>query len=202
MLRSFRCVTGAGSRGRLRTNHKAGTRLVTQGGLSLAAMMLLASCALPSSATNRAYRPMRASHRRSPSSVVRASDRRPSGVVLASWYGPGFNGRRTANGETFNQNELSAASKTLPLGSRVRVTNPANGRSVVVRINDRGPYVGRRQLDLSRRAAQQLGMVRRGTARVRVAVLSRGGNSEAASAQARPERANQNIVQASRDNPR
>lgn len=147
------------------------------GGLLLAAVALLASCALPSSAPRRTRNPLGRSQRRSSSSVAESSRRGPSRVVLASWYGPGFNGHRTANGEVFDQNELSAASKTLPLGSRVLVTNPANGRSVVVRVNDRGPYVGRRQLDLSKRAAQRLGIVRRGTARVRVTVLGRGARS-------------------------
>ena len=89
-------------------------------------------------------------------------------VTLASWYGPGFNGRRTSSGEVFNQNRLTAASRDLPLGSRVRVTNLTNGRSVVVRVNDRGPYVGRRGIDLSKRAAADLGIERAGVARVEI----------------------------------
>jgi rare lipoprotein A len=89
-------------------------------------------------------------------------------VGQASWYGGKFHGRRTASGERFDQNRLTAASRTLPLGSRARVTNLENGRSVVVRITDRGPYARRRVIDLSRAAAHQLGMVKRGTARVRV----------------------------------
>ena len=87
---------------------------------------------------------------------------------LASWYGPGFNGRLTTTGERFNQNAMTAASKTLPLGSRVVVTNPENGRSVEVRINDRGPHVRGRTLDLSKRAAQKLGITRKGVARVEI----------------------------------
>jgi rare lipoprotein A len=74
----------------------------------------------------------------------------------ASWYGPGFHGRRTASGETFNQNDLTAAHPSLPFGTRVRVTR--NGRSVVVRINDRGPYTGGRIIDLSAAAASQIGL--------------------------------------------
>jgi rare lipoprotein A len=76
----------------------------------------------------------------------------------ASWYGPGFHGRRTANGEIFNTNALTAAHRTLPFGTRVRVVNEKTGRSVIVRINDRGPFIGGRVIDLARGAAQQIGM--------------------------------------------
>jgi rare lipoprotein A (peptidoglycan hydrolase) len=89
-------------------------------------------------------------------------------LEVASWYGPGFVGHLTSDGETYNPNKLTAASKTLPIGSRVRVTNPANGRSVVVRINDRGPFVRGRSLDLSSRAARQIGLTAEGVGRVRV----------------------------------
>lgn len=91
------------------------------------------------------------------------------GTQVASWYGPGFVGHSTSSGEIFDPNELTAASKTLPLGSRVRVTNPDNGRSVVVRINDRGPFVRGRSLDLSHRAAEQIGLTGKGVGRVQVA---------------------------------
>jgi hypothetical protein len=89
----------------------------------------------------------------------------PTGEILsgtASWYGPGFHGRQTANGERFNQHELTAAHKTLPFGTRLKVRNRLNGKTVVVRINDRGPYVGQRVLDLSKAAAQCLGAEHRG----------------------------------------
>ena len=86
----------------------------------------------------------------------------------ASWYGPGFAGRRTASGETFRPSELTAAHRTLPFGTLVRVTNLDNGTRVVVRINDRGPFSKGRIIDLSRRAAQELDMLRSGTARVRL----------------------------------
>jgi len=89
----------------------------------------------------------------------------------ASWYGGKFHGRKTANGERYNQNALTAAHKSLPFGTKVRVTNESNGKSVVVRINDRGPYVGKRVIDLSRAAANAVGMVQRGVARVKVEVL-------------------------------
>lgn len=105
--------------------------------------------------------------------VAEAKDRN-SGKVMAgpaSWYGPGFHGRKTANGERFNMNELTAAHRSLPFGTKVRVTNQKNGKSVVVRINDRGPYAGGRVIDLSRSAAQALSMVGSGVAPVKMQVL-------------------------------
>jgi len=90
---------------------------------------------------------------------------------IASWYGPDFHGKNTANGEVYNMNDLTAAHPTLPLPSIVRVTNLDNGRSIVVRVNDRGPYVRGRIIDLSRRAAQLIGMIGTGTAKVRVQIL-------------------------------
>lgn len=89
----------------------------------------------------------------------------------ASYYGDEFSGRPTASGERFNPGELTAAHRTLPFGTRLRVTNVSNGRSVVVRVNDRGPFSGNRVLDLSHSAARQIGMLQRGTARVRMQVL-------------------------------
>ena len=87
----------------------------------------------------------------------------------ASWYGPGFHGRLTANGERFNTNDLTAAHKTLPFGTKVRVTNAKTGQSVVVRINDRGPYAHGRVIDLSRASAQSIGIS--GVAQVTLAGL-------------------------------
>lgn len=87
---------------------------------------------------------------------------------VASWYGPNFHGKRTANGEVFNQNALTAAHPTLPLPSIVRVTNLDNGRQILVRVNDRGPFVDNRLIDLSRAAATELGYRSKGTAHVRV----------------------------------
>src|SRR5262249_10410144 len=89
----------------------------------------------------------------------------------ASWYGSDFHGRRTANGETYDMNGLTAAHTTLPMPTIVRVTNLDNGRSVVVRINDRGPFVEDRIIDLSRAGARELGFEGQGLARVRVTVL-------------------------------
>ena len=90
---------------------------------------------------------------------------------IASWYGPNFHGKQTANGEVYNQNELTAAHKTLPFNTVVKVTNLANGKSVTVRINDRGPYVGRRVIDLSRTAAERIDMIGPGTAKVRIELV-------------------------------
>lgn len=106
-------------------------------------------------------------------SIVSAHPTKNSGKYVrsgeASWYGPGFHGRRTASGETFNTNELTAAHRTLPFGTRVRVVNKRTGKSVVVRINDRGPYAHGRIIDLSRASAQAIGIT--GVANVEVAQL-------------------------------
>lgn len=92
---------------------------------------------------------------------------------IASWYGPTFYGKTTANGETYTGDDLTAAHKTLPMPVNVRVTNLDNGKSLVVRVNDRGPYARGRIIDLSRRAAELLDVMKSGTARVRVTYLSR-----------------------------
>lgn len=90
-------------------------------------------------------------------------------VVVASWYGPGFHNRRTANGETFNAYGLSAAHRSIPMGTRVKVTNLRNGRSVILRINDYGPDVSTgRSIDLSQGAASRLGMISSGIAPVTI----------------------------------
>jgi rare lipoprotein A len=91
----------------------------------------------------------------------------------ASWYGKRFDGRKTASGERFDAGKLTAAHRTLPFGTWVRVTNLANDRTVVVRINDRGPWSKRRVLDLSEAAARKLGMIRAGVARVKFEVVDR-----------------------------
>lgn len=96
---------------------------------------------------------------------------RTLGSGIASYYGKRFNGRRTANGERFDMNALTAAHKTLPFGTKVLVTNPHNGKTVTVRINDRGPYAHGRCIDLSRAAAKQIGLVQRGHGTVEMAIL-------------------------------
>ncbi len=92
----------------------------------------------------------------------------------ASWYGPKFNGRRTASGEIFDMNKMTAAHNTLPFGTIVRVTNIRNGKSVVVKINDRGPFKKNRVIDLSYKAAKKLGMIKMGTAPVKITILKLG----------------------------
>lgn len=94
---------------------------------------------------------------------------------IASWYGPGFHGKATANGERYDQNDLTAAHQTLPMPVKVRVTNLDNGRSIIVRINDRGPFINGRIIDVSRRTAQLLGFDIKGTAPVRVQIVEGGG---------------------------
>ncbi len=93
---------------------------------------------------------------------------------MASWYGGKFHGRKTANGETYNMNSLTAAHKTLPFGTRVRVTNTRSGASVDVRINDRGPFIAGRVIDLSRAAAGSIGLTNTGVAPVKVTILGKG----------------------------
>ncbi|MFB0611074.1 septal ring lytic transglycosylase RlpA family protein [Aurantiacibacter poecillastricola] len=95
----------------------------------------------------------------------------PIGPGIASYYGRRFHGRPTASGEPFDMNDLTAAHKTLPFGSRVRVTNTRNGASVIVRVNDRGPFVRGRDIDLSRKAAEQIGIVSSGHGRVELELL-------------------------------
>jgi rare lipoprotein A len=96
-------------------------------------------------------------------------------VGIASWYGPGFHGRTTASGQRYDMYAMTAAHKTLPFGTRVRVTNLENRRAVVLTITDRGPFVAGRIVDVSKRAAQALGFERQGKVKVSLEVLSRGG---------------------------
>lgn len=108
-------------------------------------------------------------------SIEPAIEEEPAGTGitggLASYYGKRFHGRPTASGERFDMNGLTAAHRSLPFGSKVRVTNPANGKSVTVRINDRGPFHGGRVIDLSRSAAERLGLIQRGSGNVELALI-------------------------------
>ena len=92
-------------------------------------------------------------------------------VGIASWYGPGFDGNLTANGEVYDMNEVSAAHKTLPFGTIVRVVEFDTGRSIAVRINDRGPFVDGRIIDLSKGAAAELGIVNKGITKVGLRII-------------------------------
>jgi rare lipoprotein A len=100
--------------------------------------------------------------------VASQTVRKFSQTGMASWYGRQFHGRKTASGETFDMNALTAAHRSLPLNCYIRVTNNNNGKSVVVKVNDRGPFHGNRVLDLSYGAAKQLGMTSAGTAKVSI----------------------------------
>lgn len=111
----------------------------------------------------------------SKSAAKENSDSKPAGTEIkkvgeASWYGPGFDGQKTASGETFKAEGMMAASPDLPLGSKAEVTNLENNKKTEVRINDRGPYAKGRILDLSHGAAKKLGMAKKGKARVKVVV--------------------------------
>jgi rare lipoprotein A (peptidoglycan hydrolase) len=144
----------------LRVNRRASW--ITAGTLSGLVML-----STPTGCASQKHQP------REDSAGVRKSLPRGSGfeqVGTASWYGPGFQGRRTASGERFNTNDLTAAHPTLPLGTQVVVTNLETGKSVRVRVNDRGPYVRGRKIDLSRAAARKIGMTRKGMAKVRIVV--------------------------------
>ena len=98
-------------------------------------------------------------------------------IGIASWYGPGFHGKKTSNGEVFNTYGMTAAHKFLPFNTNIQVTNLENGKSCVVRINDRGPFVDDRIIDLSQAAAQQLGMIKNGTAKVHLVYLDSDGKN-------------------------
>lgn len=104
----------------------------------------------------------------------------PARIGEASWYGPGFGGKKTASGDIFDDAKLTAAHRTLPLGSRAKITNLSNGKIVEVKINDRGPNVAGRIIDLSQAAAKALGMIDRGTAKVRIELLSNVDLTESA----------------------
>jgi len=112
-------------------------------------------------------------YERNGQSFVPAEDLSYRGEGIASWYGPDFHGRLTANGEVFDMNSISAAHPTLPLPSYLRVTNLANGRSIIVRVNDRGPYARERVVDLSVGAAKALDFYAQGLARVRIEYVGR-----------------------------
>jgi rare lipoprotein A len=110
-------------------------------------------------------------HTHSDAAPAEAGAGRPLAGGTASYYASQFHGRRTASGERFDMGAMTAAHRTLPFGSKVRVTNPANGKSVVVRINDRGPFTRGRTIDVSHAAAERLGLIARGHGRVELALV-------------------------------
>jgi len=125
--------------------------------------LMLHGCGIARVGTDRAF---------SPGETAASGRMLQSG--MASWYGPNFHGKTTANGETYNMNDLTAAHRTLPFNTVVQIQNMDNGRSVTVRINDRGPYVDDRVIDLSRRAAREIDMENSGTANVKIILLDEG----------------------------
>lgn len=98
------------------------------------------------------------------------------GTMIASWYGPRFHGRKTANGEVFDQQALTAAHRKFKFGTILRITNPKNAKSVIVRINDRGPYARGRELDLSKAAATELEILNRGVAKLNIEQITLKGS--------------------------
>ena len=98
--------------------------------------------------------------------------------VTASYYAEKFHGKRTSNGEIFNMNDLTCAHKSLPFNTILKVTNLSNGKSVQVRVNDRGPFVAGREIDLSKAAAKKLGMINSGTAKVKIQIVKMGKNDK------------------------
>ncbi len=155
-------------------------RVFITAGLAAALLALaLAGCSSTPSSTARNPDDGRGSYRVGKPYVIDgktyypAEDMSYSETGIASWYGPGFHGRNTANGEVYDQEQISAAHKTLPLPSIVRVTNLDNGKSVVARVNDRGPFVSGRIIDMSKGGAHELGLDISGTAHVRVEILRR-----------------------------
>jgi rare lipoprotein A len=124
-------------------------------------LLFMASCASPRPVRYEPYRP--------------GEGLRHQETGIASWYGADFDGRKTANGETYNMYAMTAAHRTLPFNTRVRVTHLGNGRQIEVRINDRGPFVPGRIIDLSKSGAAALGMLDEGTARVRIETAGQPG---------------------------
>lgn len=152
-----------------RVGHPPRQRALRAGGKGTLAVVLM-SCLLAAcgSTSDPAARPADPSLRGGGAEI---SARTAGEVGIASWYGVPYHGRTTASGETYDMNDLTAAHPSLPFGARVRVTNLENGRSLVLRVNDRGPFVKRRIIDVSKRAAKELGFLHDGLARVRVEVL-------------------------------
>jgi rare lipoprotein A len=152
-------------------------RLFVRSFSSILLLALLAGCGGPRTAPSLSDRklPAKATQRpyvirgRTYYPIPNAEGYRETGI--ASWYGKPFHGRKTSNGETYNMHAATAAHKTLPMGTMLLVKNLANGRTTVVRINDRGPFVRDRIIDLSYKAARDIGMIRKGTAKVTITAL-------------------------------
>ena len=154
------------------------SRLRTAGLISVAGLLVLQACGTTeadrASMQDRDGSKSYATPRQVPKHAQTAG-RFYSQVGVASWYGGKFHGRRTASGEIFDMNRLTAAHPSLPFGTKVTVTNLRNGRAVTVRINDRGPFIKGRIIDVSRQAAQRLGFIGDGITDVGIRVHRRGG---------------------------
>lgn len=150
----------------MQTN-RSGPRAYQVAAAVIALIAYAGGCASPRSAGKATSGPEKSRGRRTTQTAAAPS------TGLASYYAARFDGRKTANGETFSNRRLTAAHRTLPFGTRIRVTSLANMRSVIVRVNDRGPFVRGRVVDLSRAAAEKLDMVSAGIVRVRLDVLGR-----------------------------
>ena len=137
--------------------------------------LILQACGISRVGTERTENP---AIRNTSGSAAEAGRMLQSGI--ASWYGPNFHGKATANGEVFNMNDFTAAHRTLPFNTIVEVRNTGNNKAVTVRINDRGPYVDDRVIDLSRRAAREIDMENSGTASVQIILLKEGDRPVAA----------------------
>lgn len=143
-------------------------RFTVRGILALMSLSLVASCATQSELAQSPLTPSAVASRPLLQSAPETRAHSSKRAVRASYQGDAYAGRRTASGEPYDPNALTAASSTLPIGSSVMVTNPATGRTVKVRINDRGPNAHGRSLDLSKRAAQEIGITKQGVARVSI----------------------------------
>jgi rare lipoprotein A len=149
-------------------------------GLISVLSLLAQSCATIPEVSNNKLKSVstRPDYRQNQQALVVTPDKKPPSLLVkvhtgeASWYGPGFHGKKTANGEIFDQGKFTAAHRSFPLGSRVKVTHLENGKSIEVEINDRGPYINGRIIDLSRAAARALGILEDGIARVRVELIA------------------------------
>jgi rare lipoprotein A len=148
--------------------------------IGLAALLCcgMASAAIPDApnaktpiVSNPAHPTLKVSTNKSKNRIVKTTKNGKVQVGTASWYGKRFHGRQTASGDIYDMFQFTAASRTLPLGSMVKVTNLRNGKWVIVKVNDRGPYVGHRVMDVSYGAAQMMGFRQRGLERVKLEVI-------------------------------
>lgn len=139
--------------------------------LRLGLVVFLFVCGLGLASSAFAKPPSESPRREQKKPKARGNNMAKRALMRASWYGHDFHGRRAANGRSFNANGFTAAHRSLRLGTKLEVTNPRNGKTVVVEVTDRGPYIHGRDLDLSFAAARELGIIRAGVARLEVTVL-------------------------------